>query len=351
MRLLVIIGLLFITACDRAPPPAPLDQSIRPAKLFRVSAIDSISKHTFVGRVEAAQTIDMSFQIPGQLAELPVLEGQSILKGALVAALDPADYRLALREAQVQLNIAKQDYNRKLSLLTERGISQSLVDDARALYQLRQVHLAQAKENLSDARIRAPFDAYVSKRFIDNHVNVAARQPIVRLHDLTRLHIVTSIPETILATVTTEQIKGLFAHFSSISEERFELTVHENSGEAGSVAQTYEVTLAMAPPEQWTILPGMTATVEVLLASAESATSIYIPTSAVVSGEDEKLYVWLFEPETLLVRRTEIIAGTMDQRGVPVISGIEVGDLIISAGAGQLIPGMKVRPLGEPESF
>ena len=351
MRFPVLITLILLAACGRTPPPEPQNQSIRPARLFRVSAIDNMSKHTFVGRVEAAQTIDMSFQIPGQLSECPVLEGQRIQKGSLVAALDPGDYELALREAKVQVNIARQDYDRKKALLSEKGISESLVDDARALYQLRQVHLAQARENLSDARISAPFDAYVSKRFIDNHVNVASGQAIVRLHDLTTLHIVTSIPEALLATVSTEQLRGLYAHFGFISEERFELTPRENSGEAGAVAQTYEVTLAMAPPDKWNILPGMTATVEVLLASAESATSTYIPNSAVVTGDDENLYVWVFDPVSQLVQRKEINAGSINERGVSVISGLGDGDLIVSAGASQLVPGMKVRPLGEPGSF
>ena len=61
MRLLALLALILVAACDRAPPPEPRDQSIRPARLFRVSSSDNTIKHTYVGRVEAAQTIDMSF--------------------------------------------------------------------------------------------------------------------------------------------------------------------------------------------------------------------------------------------------------------------------------------------------
>ena len=46
----------------------------------------------------------------------------------------------------------------------------------------------------------APFDAYVSRRFIDNFVNVDPGAPIVRLLDLNKLLVVTSITENLVAT-------------------------------------------------------------------------------------------------------------------------------------------------------
>ena len=49
MRFPVLITLILLAACGRTPPPEPQNQSIRPARLFRVSAIDNMAKHTFVG--------------------------------------------------------------------------------------------------------------------------------------------------------------------------------------------------------------------------------------------------------------------------------------------------------------
>ena len=244
MKVLLLFLVVALTACNREPPPEPVNQAIRPAKLFRVAAVENTTRHSFVGKVEAAQTVDMSFQVPGRLAKLDILEGQQLPRGTLIAALEPDDYDLAVREARVQLNIARQDFDRKKSLLKDKGISESLVDDARALYQLRQVHLAQARENLADTKMLAPFDnAYVSKRFVDNHVNVTGGQPIVRLYDMNTLHIVTSVPEAMRATATNDQVRDLYTTFSFLPGERFPLTVRETSGEGGNVAQTYEVTL------------------------------------------------------------------------------------------------------------
>ena len=347
---LLLTGLL-LAACEAAEPPPVEDQSIRPARIFLVPSTGSNISHEFVGRVEAAQSVDLSFEVPGPLIKLLVREGQSTTAGQLIAALDQTDFLLAVREAQVQLKLARQDLTRKRKLLNERGISRSIVDDAQAQYDLRQVGLAQAQERLSDTEIHAPFDGQVARRFTDNYVNVTAGEPIIRLHDLNELFVVVSVPEKILATVNADQILSLNARFAFLPEQTFALTFLENSGEADAVAQTYEITFTMPTPQEWNILPGMTATVEVEIRSEQSdQQSISIPAAALVSDPNGDFFVWKFDPESGLVASQPVQVGPAQGGGIPVRSGLQSGDLIVSSGATHLQSGMKVRPLGKPHS-
>ena len=345
-----LLLVLFLGACeDRQPPPAT-DQSVRPARIFSVGADVGTVRHEFVGAVEAAQTIDMSFRVPGPLTELPILEGQFVEAGALVAAIEATDYTLALREAQVQRELARQDYTRKQRLLTERGISQSIVDDARALFDLRQVAVEKARENLDRTRLRAPFQAYVAQRFIDNHVNVHPGDPIVRLMDLSELFVVANVPENLLATATAERVQRLEAEFGFAPGERFELTFRESRGESNAVAQTFEVTFTMPRPENWNVLPGMTATVIVELAATLARERIQIPTSALVADPEKNYFVWKFDPESQLVTRQAVEIGPATGNGISILAGLSPGDLIVASGAAHLQPGMRVRMLGQPTS-
>lgn len=342
-----IVGLVTLTACGPVEPPPIAEQSIRPARIFVVSSDSSGITHTFVGRVQAAQTVDVSFEVPGSMIQLPVREGQFLASGDLVAALDTTEFALAVREADVQLKLAAQDLQRKRKLLTDRGISESLVDDAQAQFDLRQVALAQARKNLADTRIVAPFDAYVARRFTDNHVNVQVGDRIVRLSDLNELYIVSSIPEHLLATATPERVVSMYATFSFIPEQRFEIEYRENSGEADAVAQTYSVTFAMPRPEEWNILPGMTATVDVELLS-DSNLDVRVPTAALVANADKSLFVWIFDPTSGQVAKRVVEVGPAAGKAVTVLSGLNHGDLIVASGANQLQAGMQVRMLGEP---
>ncbi|MEQ8857550.1 MAG: efflux RND transporter periplasmic adaptor subunit [Pseudomonadales bacterium] len=339
---------LLLSGCGASEAPVVADQSVRPARIFAVGAETRTETHAFVGRVEAAQTIDLTFRVPGLLTALPVLEGQAVRADDLVAAIDPTDYQLALREAQVQRELARQDLARKRKLLDERGISQSTVDEAQALFELREVTVAQASENLERTRLRAPWDAFVARRYLDNHVNVRVGDPIVRLSDLTELYIIANVPETLIATVTPERVIGMHAHFGFVPEQRFELSFRENSGESDAVAQTFEITFAMPRPEGWNILPGMTATVEIELTAPDAAEELQIPTSALVTDPQKKYFVWVYDDATHAVARRPVTVGPAAGAGISVRSGLEPGELIVASGAASLQPGMRVRMLGTP---
>ena len=302
MRRFLILLVLVCAGCEPAAEIVVEEQAVRPARIFRVSSEGVTVENQFVARVEAAQTVDVSFEVSGPLAELPVREGQTIDKGTLVAALDPTDFQLAVREAEVQLKLARQDLQRKRKLLADRGISQSVVDDAQALHDLRSVRLAQAREALEDARIVAPFDAYVARRYTDNYANVQAGDKIVRLNDLNEIHVVASVPESLAATGSADQLIGAHAVFPFRPDQRYPLTFRENLGEADAVAQTYEVTFAMPPPPNLQILPGMTATLELEMMAAE--------------GEGKLVYATAFredaDPPDFVVDVTETMERKLD---------------------------------------
>ncbi len=327
-------------------PPQLVEQSVRPARVAVVETPMQLVRHELVARVEAAQSVDLSFQVPGVLAELPVREGQTIQRGELVAALDPTDFRLAVQEAEVQLQLAQRDLQRKQQMLTQNGIAASLVEDARAMHRLQQVRLRQRQEALAKSRISAPFDAYVARRYSDNFVRLDVDDPVVRLNDLHELLIVASVPERLAATITTEQVAGLEAAFPFAPERRFPLEYRENRGEADAVAQTYEVSLAMQRPEGLNVLPGMTAAVHVKLREAEQADALaVIPASALVSGPDKTFFVWLYDPNSKAVRKQPVAVAAPREVGIPVRAGLRGGELVVVAGASQLQEGMRIRPL------
>ena len=86
----------------------------------------------------------------------------------LMARLDPTDYELAVEESELQLKLALQDYQRKSNMLRRRY--------RRSLVMIRLLTLScksetqKAKEALSDTIMKSPFDAYVSRRYVDNYV-------------------------------------------------------------------------------------------------------------------------------------------------------------------------------------
>ena len=341
-------GLLFtllFAACSDRTPPAPESQLERRAKIFTVVDATIRLQRNFVGRVEAVQTIDVSFEVSGPLRELPVLEGQDLAAGDLIAALDPTDFELAVREAEVQVKLSKQDLERKREVLKQRSIARSVVDDAQARYELDLVRLGQARERLAKTRISAPFAATVAQRYVDNFVNVQAGANVVRLHDLTRLLVVANIPESLAATANEDQLLSLYAQFGFSGERKFPLALYENRGEADDVAQTYEVSFVMERPDDLNVLPGMTATVQAELLDPAAKASLYVPVSALQSDAEGSVFVWRYHAEDGTVSRQLVEVGSPDAKGVPIVAGLSDGDQIVEVGGEHVQDGMKISPL------
>ncbi len=339
---------MVLVGCEERKPPELIEQSVRPAKVVKVSPSGDFKRKVYVGRIEASNSIDLSFEVPGPLLRFPVLEGQTLKMGELIAELDPTDYELAVEEAELQLKLALQDYQRKSDMLKKGGIAKSLVDDGRAFAQLQRVRLKRAREALEDSKMIAPFDAYVSRRYVDNFAKTRVGDRIVRLNDLHELLVVVSIPEQMLAKVINNPQASLFAVFDFIPEQMFPLHYKENRGDANAIGQTYEVSFSMARPVNWEILPGMTAVVVVQIENnLENKREYFLPINALVTGSDKRMYVWLFDQDTQEVTKRYVKIGRPGPEGVYVTDGLAEDDLVVSSGASQLREGMRIRLLDQ----
>ena len=329
---------------QQTKPEAPA----RRAKVLRVARSSEASQQRLVAKVLAAQTIDLAFEVSGALIDLPVREGQQVKRGGLLARLQQNDFRLAVQEAEVQLRLKRNDFERKQALLQRRGISRSVVDDARAEADLAQVRLNQTREALAKSTLRAPFDAYVAQRMMDNHTNVQAAMPIVRLLDLQKLHLQTSVPEALLANLTATDFSKATATFSFIPGKSFPVTYLEHRGEADNVAQTYDVTFALDPPEGYNLLPGMTANVLLEFDQPDAMPlQIDVPASAIVTDAERNLAVWVLDQQSNKVWRQTVTAEPAPGGLLRVTEGLSGGELIVTTGTNLLQPGMSIVALDE----
>ncbi len=340
----ILLLIIAVAGCSDRAQPKVLDQSIRPAKIITVQSANRSRSYQFAAQVEALRTVDLSFQVSGPLASINVREGETVPGGNVIAALETRDFVLALREAEVQLKLATRDLRRKQQVLLDNGIAQSQVDDAQSNYDLRVISLQQARERLDDATLKAPFDAYIARRYVDAFVNIQAGTPVARVHDLNQLLIVCSIPQELLATVNAEQVVSSTATFTFAPGQPFDIVFHENRGEADSLAQTFSVSFLMDKPGAFNVLPGMNATVSVEISQSDES-GIIVPASSLTADASDQLTVWVFDPDTQLVSRRVVQTGAPQNDGVPIIAGLRDGEQIVVAGASQLQAGMKVRPL------
>lgn len=337
----VLFFLTVLSACDNADElPKP---NIHTVRVESVTSPNSIIQRRFSGRIDALSTVDLSFQVAGNLIELPAQEGVLIKKGGLIAALDPNDFQLVVQQVKAQHHQNKLDVTRKRNLFKSGSLPKASLDQAETSYKLSRVALQSAQRSLSYTRITAPFDALVSKRYIDSFSNINAHQEIVRVQELAALTVKINIPEGMVKLLEQPEKFKAVAVFNNRPTQQFPLTYREHMTEAGSMAQTYEVSFDLSRKNNQYLLPGMTVTVIISKPVDEASYHVVIPVSAIDYDADGSARVWIFNQQTHTVTSRKITLGVVNIRKISVLSGLQAGEEIITAGAHLLREDMKVR--------
>ncbi len=324
---------------------------VRPVKTMVIGGASSEFQRTFTARVRASDRVELAFQVPGRIIELPVKKGQQLKQGDLIGRLDQRDYKSNLKSAQAEFDTALANFKRGDELVEKGFISRTDYDRLRSRRDVTAADLDKAKKALEDTDLKAPFDGVVAQRFVENFTEVRAKQKIVSLQDTSLLELVIYVPEHIVAIMREGGPRNaiLYAEFNAIPGEKFPLTVKEFSTQADATTQTFEYVLTMPRPEARNILPGMTANVHASRADideSQQAASFTIPAIAVFSDEKSQSQVWIIkQPENTAHARRVTTGNLSGNDQIEILAGIESGEMIAIAGVSQLREGMRVRPV------
>jgi RND family efflux transporter MFP subunit len=342
---------MFALGCEDAPPPAP--DPVQPVKILEIAGGGTGATLEFPGEIRAAQQVELAFENSGKLLELPVLDGQEVARGEVLARLDPRDFENIRDAENAKLARAEADYSRVKTLFEADVASQQELDRARSQFDVARANADRAIKNLEDdAVIVAPFAGTVARVLAENFQNVQAKQTIVLLQDTSTLEVAFGIPESAIAgnrrrATEQEQNERLQPRVtvSSVEGREFPATVKEFSPTADPTSRTYEAVVAFENPSDVTILPGMTASVRVNSPTADTGDggSIQIPARAALADEQGKAYVWKVDPSSMQVSRSAVELGALSGESVTVTSGLASGDWIAVSGVHKLREGMRVR--------
>ena len=321
--------------------PLTLAAQPTPAILQEVTPIAGGGERVFFGRVKARQTVDLAFQVGGQILQLPIDEGQPIAEGALIGELDLEPFELSLARARAQLEQAQEDLDR-LSRLSGSTVSQVTIDDAETSVELNTIAVRDAERALKLATLRAPFDGIVARRIVPNFTTTGAGNPVVRLHDMSDLRVEIEVPEVLFQQAGRDPDVMLEVEFAA-SDKRYDLEFREVVAETTQIGQSFRLTLGMAPPDDLFVLPGASATV--YARPSDAAPLLIIPASALIFDPSGNASVMVFEPagaDVGTVERRAIEIAASGSGAVQVIAGLESGEEIVAAGAPLLKDGEEV---------
>ncbi len=85
-----------------------------PVQIGKVVYMDVIDQVRTVGNLQAEQRVMITTEVAGQITKISVDEGQKVKRGALLAQVDPREYRLEKERLQTELAAAEKEYQKAL---------------------------------------------------------------------------------------------------------------------------------------------------------------------------------------------------------------------------------------------
>ena len=354
LKLFTVAALLPLGACDSEQVEQA--EIVREVRAIEVGSEAGIGRAWFPGRAKAVQEVELAFRVGGQLASLPIEVGDEVARGDILAELDAVSYetevqRLDATQASAEAKLENLELNlaRQEKLLENEFAAEQRVDTLRS--QVRQAGAdikaiaagkRQAEIDLGHTTLQAPFAGQVVAKYVDNFQEVREKQPVVRIVDASQIELIVDIPEHLISLaplLDTAEVR-----FDAFPDAELVATVKEIGAEASQTTRTYPVTLVMDQPEDIRILPGMAgrARGSTLKEEIPVEQRLVVPVTAVFSADEGKSFVWVVDKSSETVSRREVVTDGLGDTGIPIREGLEVGELIATAGVNFLKEGQRV---------
>ncbi len=316
--------------------------AVAPRRLERTLAITG----TLMPRAEAT----VKARVAGEIAELPVREGQPVRQGQSIGRIDAQDTQARvnaraadLEAAKAQVVLAQKNRATQLALLERRFISQNAFDTTQSSYDVaiaRQAsadaELALARKSLGDTRLEAPISGIVAERLAQPGERVAIDARVLRIVDISQLELEAAVPAADIPLLRVGQSLSLRA--DGFDQREFGGRIERINPGTVAGSRAVNIYAVIANPDG-SLRAGTFVRGAVSLAS--DAPVAAIPASA-VRDELGTTYVYVIEGSVL--KKRTVRTGPADSAAmVPVLAGLADGERVVRANLGTLREGSQMR--------
>jgi RND family efflux transporter MFP subunit len=374
----------FLTSsCNRGEVAAAEAPSLSTVAVVPVQTRDLSRDIVLTAEFKPFQEVDVMAKVAGYVKSIDVDIGDRVREGQLLATLEVPEMGDDLRRAtaaidrsQAEVQRARDELRRaesahqlahvwstRVSSVKPGLVAQQEIDDARSKDLVAEAQVSSAQSALSAAQeqvsvnqadaariktlmaytlVTAPFSGVITKRFADKGSMIQAgtasqtqAMPLVRLSQNGLLRLILPVPESAVpsvrigerVTVRVPSLDRTFPGTVARIEDRLALETRTMDAEVD------------VPNADLVLIPGMYAEVDLTLATRNSV--LAVPVTAVDITADNSGRVMLVSPTGRLeVRQVEL--GLETPSLIEIRSGLNDGDLVVTASRSSLQPGQQV---------
>lgn len=339
--LLALPLVLSLAGCraEEAPPVAAAGpESARIPVASTTVARQSIVEPVFgTGTIAAHKTTDVGPRVSGIIDVIHVAVGDRVEQGDPLFRTRPVDYEIRVREAESALRLARanaqkaeRDLERIRTLHGQNVASDERLDAVRTAFEMAaaqrdqaEAALAQARQNLTDTTVRAPYRGVITRRFVDEGAMLSTMMTmgnaVVQIMKVDVVAAIVQLPEMHLSRVHVGtpgvvRVAGI--------ERDYPAEVDILNDRVDPVSRAFEVRLAIENPD-YALKPGLFAELEL---RPESREATLVERAALLGGDDTR-YVFVLADGR--AARRPLRVRELDALRVEVLEGLAPGERVL----------------------
>jgi RND family efflux transporter MFP subunit len=318
----------------------PSDQAT--AKIITVSVSPLVAQNFqhFVeaqGNVVAENTVLVSPQTGGVILTLPVVAGQSVSKGQLIATLDNNILKESVEEVRQQLSLAKTIFTKQKALWDQQIGTEVQFLSAKSNMESLEKRIITLKAQLGLSRVTAPISGTIELVRQKAGEMGAPGVPIVQIVNLGNLKISAKIADSYVGTVKQgDEISIKFPDLNKELKARISLV----SKIVNPLTRTFDIE-ARIPNAGGDLKPNLLAVININDTSKKNA--IVISENIIQKTEKGDLvYVAVEENGKKVARARQVTIGLTYNGQAEITSGLKAGESIIIQGFQDLVDGTAI---------
>jgi membrane fusion protein (multidrug efflux system) len=287
----------------------------------RPSRLDN--KLIVTGSVQANESLELKSEVSGKIASITFSEGKTVKKGEVL---------VLIHDEETRAQLEKQKYNRKLNEEKD-AISQEEYENALNRLNTTTADIKLLEAQLEKTRIKAPFEGRIGLRYVSEGSYISPSTVIATLYNINPAKIEFAVP----GRYSTQVTAGKKIRFTIENDTTFfEGEVYAIEPRIDLETRTLRLR-AVADNTSGRLLPGQFVKIDLILETLDDA--LLVPTEAVVPEQDGKK---VFVLRNGKVAEVSITTGIRTEKSLEVLSGLQVGDTVLTTGILQLRSGMEV---------
>ena len=283
------------------------------------------------------EEVDLSFETSGKITHIHFKEGSSVKQGQLLAKINDKPLQAELKKLETQLPLANERVFRQKTLLEKDAVSQETYEVVVTELDKLKADIDLIKTRIAQTELRAPFSGVIGLRQVSVGAYASPTTIISKLTKISPLKLEFSVNERQINDIKT----GTPLTFSIDNDEvQYEASVYAIESQLDAQTLSLKARARYANPGG-KLKAGQSATIEIRM--RQITNTIVVPSISTIAEMGRDIgYIY----KDGKAKQVVLTKGLRTENSVQILSGLSVGDTLLTTGVMQLRDGMTIK-LGE----